>query len=408
MMFRSSRGGAAMGIAVMVSALSATSGYAQAPAEPAGTRAGAIVEQQAAKAQRLTPYQPGKLEAWVQKIDEHLSATEVKWHPFYGTAYQGAGPTLGAGYVFHTGDYDSLDVRASMSINQSKRAEAEYRWPRVLARRGVFRVLGGWREGIDQNFFGIGTAETSAQDRTAFDFRQAYGSARLDVRPARGMLLFGGGVEYLRFEQRREAGSSFEQRYTSATLPGVGATVNYVHTRATAAIDSRPATGYAKRGGYYGVTAHRYDDAGSPFSFRRVDYDVVQHLPVLRDAWVLSLRGRVQTTYASADQAVPFFMLPWLGNARTLRGFSSMRFRDRNSLLLSAEWRVLVSLFADAALFYDAGKVTGRRADLNLAGLKSNYGIGFRLHTPATTPLRIDFARGNEGFVVVLGSSAVF
>lgn len=407
-MFPSSLHGVATGIAVIMAALAAASSYAQTPTEPAGTRAATIVDQQAAKAQRLTVYQPGKLEAWVQKIDEHLHAAEVKWHPFYGTAYQGAGPTLGAGYMFHTGDYDSLDVRASLSLNQSKRAEAEYRWPRLLARRGVFRVLGGWREGVDQNFFGIGTAETSAHDETTFDFRQAYGSARLDVRPARGRLLFGGGVEYQRFAQRRAAGSSFEQRYTASTLPGFGATVNYVHTRATAAVDSRPAAGYAKRGGYYGVTAHRYDDAGRAFSFRRVDYDVVQHLPVLRDAWVLSLRGRVQTTYASAGQEVPFFMLPWLGNATTLRGFSSMRFRDRNSLLLSAEWRVLVSLFADAALFYDAGKVTGRRADLNLAGLKSNYGIGFRFHTPATTPVRIDFARSNEGFRVVLGASAAF
>jgi len=129
---------------------------------------------------------------------------------------------------------------------------------------------------------------------------------------------------------------------------------------------------------------------------------------VLRDAWVLSVRGRAETTYTRGDNQVPFFMLPALGNATTLRAFSSMRFRDRNSLLLSAEWRILLSGFADAAFFYDAGKVTSRPSALDLKGLKSNYGFGLRLHTLAATPLRIDFARGNEGFLVVFGSSAAF
>jgi outer membrane translocation and assembly module TamA len=67
-----------------------------------------------------------------------------------------------------------------------------------------------------------------------------------------------------------------------------------------------------------------------------------------------------------------------------------------------------VNSFVDTALFYDAGKVTRRRADLNLDGLKSGYGIGFRFHTPAATPVRLDFARGNEGFLVAFAASAAF
>ncbi len=373
-----------------------------------GTRAAEIAAQEAEKAKQLKPHKPGFVEALVQQIDEHLAQREVKWHPFYGTAYHGAGLTGGLGYMFHTGDYDTLDVRAAMSIRNSKRAEIEYRLPRLMRRRGVLSVLGGWREGMGQDFFGLGTANTSVDDRTEFDFRRSYASATLDVRPARGMLKFGGGVEFSRFEERGKSGSVFGQRYTPTTLPGRGATVDYLHVHGTAALDSRPAEGYAVRGGYYGVTARSFVDPDKDFSFRQVDYEVVQHVPVYRDAWVISLRGRAETTYTSEDNDVPFFMQPFLGNASTLRAFSGMRFRDRNSLLLSAEWRVLVNSFVDTAFFYDAGKVTRRRTDLNLNGLKSDYGVGFRFHSLASTPIRLDFARGNEGFLIAFGASAAF
>ena len=48
-------------------------------------------------------------------------------------------------------------------------------------------------------------------------------------------------------------------------------------------------------------------------------------------------------------QEIPFFMLPALGGGSSLRGFTSWRFRDRNSLLLQAEWRVIVNRFLDMA-----------------------------------------------------------
>ena len=91
---------------------------------------------------------------------------------------------------------------------------------------------------------------------------------------------------------------------------------------------------------------------------------------------------------------MPYFLLPALGSGSTLRAYPSWRFRDRHSLLLSGEWRWIPNRkFLDLAFFYDAGKVTGRREDLNFAGLEQNVGLGFRLHGPLTTPLRIEIAR---------------
>ena len=51
--------------------------------------------------------------------------------------------------------------------------------------------------------------------------------------------------------------------------------------------------------------------------------------PMLRENWVLSLRGRLQTTLDDTD-VVPYFLLPSLGSGSTLRGYNSWRFRDRH------------------------------------------------------------------------------
>ena len=101
-------------------------------------------------------------------------------------------------------------------------------------------------------------------------------------------------------------------------------------------------------------------------------------------------------------------MLPALGGGSSLRGFASWRFRDRHSLLLSADWRVLANHFLDIAVFYDAGKVVATTSELDLEGLKSDYGLGFRVHGPMSTPLRIDVAKSNEGLQLVFSAKAAF
>ena len=385
-------------------------GAASAQTQAGGdTRAGRIAAAQAEKAKTLRPYQPNKAEVWVEKLEEQFITGALHWHPFFESAYAGGGFTLGAGYATHLGSYNTIDFRGSYTFSGYKRIETEFFAPRLFGRRGTLSVIGGWREATAVGFYGIGT-DTSKDDRANYSFRQPYGSATLGVRPARRVLFLSGGVEYSQWDQRSGEGTapSVEEVYTPDTLPGLGAKVTYLHTQGTAALDWRTSPGYSRRGGYYGATIHDYADADDVYGFQQVDYEAIQHLPIFRDAFVLSLHGRVQTTYGNDDQAIPFFMLPALGGGSSLRGFTSWRFRDRHSLLLQGEWRVLVNSFFDTAIFMDAGKVTPRRGDLDLDDLKTDYGIGFRMHGPAATPLRIEFAKSNEGLVIVFSAKASF
>jgi hypothetical protein len=374
------------------------------------SREAEIARAKAEKVGSLQPYEPSKAERLIGRAEGMLLSGNLRWHPFFDSAYAGGGFTVGAGYRRHVSSYNTIDLRGSITPSGYKRVEAEFLAPRLFDRRGVLSVIGGWREATQVGFYGTGTASTAQDDRANYSFSQPYVTGRLEVRPTRQWLVVGAGVEYSRWDQGPGGGSapSVEEIYTPTTLPGLGASPTYLHAQGYAAFDWRAAAGYARRGGAYGITVHDFVDRDGDFSFRQVDYDAVQHIPILRDAWVLSLHARVETTFVGDDDQVPFFMLPALGGGSTLRGFASWRFRDRHSMLLQGEWRVLANRFLDMALFYDAGKVMDDRRDISWKGLKSDVGLGFRFHGPIATPLRIEVARGNEGLSLVFSSRAPF
>jgi hypothetical protein len=265
----------------------------------------------------------------------------------------------------------------------------------------------GWMDATQVAFYGLGIDSPDA--RTNFRLKEGYVGANVDLRPV-PWVVFGAGATYEDYQIEEGLGTSpsIETVHTPATAPGLGADPKYIHSTGSAGIDWRPSAGYARYGGLYQLSYHNYDDRDSIYSFDRVDAEIIQHLPILRENWVLSFHGLFQSTTNDED-AVPFFLLPSLGSGSTLRAYSSWRFRDRHSMLLQGEFRWIPSKTAvDMAIFYDAGKVTSRRSDLDFNGLKNNVGIGIRFHGPFATPLRIEFAHGDEGPHIVFSGSAAF
>jgi Omp85 superfamily domain len=377
---------------------------------PPATRDEVAAQEQAEKAKTLHPYVPDKAEKLLNRAEEVLTNGVPRWHPYFESAYYGGGFTLGAGYAHHVSPYNWLDVRGSYTILGYKRIETEFTAPHLFHRRGVLSVIGGWREATQAAFYGVGM-DTSLDDRVNFDFRQPYGSALLTLRPTRRFLLLRGGLEVSRWSQRPAEGGEFpsvETKYTPDTLPGVGTTTTYIHSQGTVGLDWRTSPGYSRRGGFYGVTLHDYADRDERLGFQQVDYEAIQHVPILREAWVVSLRAIARTTKSKTGQQVPFFLLPYVGSGSTIRGFTSHRFRDDNGLTLQGEWRIMVNRFMDTAVFYDTGKVAPRQADLDFHGMKSDYGFGVRFHGPFATPLRVEVARSPEGTVLVFSTSPIF
>ena len=381
----------------------------QAGGAPPATRQASIEQQQAAKNGALVPYAPSKGERLFRRADALISGATLKWHPYFQSAYSGGGFTLGAGRATSVSAYNYIDARASYSIAGYKRAEVEFVAPRIFRRRGELSVLGGWREATQVGFFGVGM-NTNDEQRVNYSFKQPYGSALFRIFPTRRIFMLGAGVEYSNWNLGPGVGSfpSIETKYSPEELPGIDADVTYLHSQVTIGIDWRTSPGYSRRGGFYSATLHQYNDRDDNYGFQMVQYEAVQHVPILREAWVLSFRGRVQSSIDKVGQETPFFMLPSLGGGSTLRGYSSRRFHDRNTLLLQAEWRIMINRYLDMAFFYDTGKVAPTRSQLDLHGLKDDFGIGFRFHGPFSTPLRVELAKSRESLIFVFTTSAAF
>ena len=97
--------------------------------------------------------------------------------------------------------------------------------------------------------------------------------------------------------------------------------------------------------------------------------------------------------------------MPTLGGNDTLRGFREYRSADR---MRSSPAEYAGRFGADAALFYDAGKVANRREDLDFENLESDYGIGFRFNTNSGVILRVDAAFGIDGKHLYIVFGGVF
>ena len=176
-----------------------------------------------------------------------------------------------------------------------------------------------------------------------------------------------------------------------------------------AALDWRTSPGYSTRGGLQRVSwSEFFTTNDEPFNFHQFEYEGVQLVPLVREQF--GLAGRVLTTLADAGSGdeVPAILQPTLGGATTLRGFATRRFTDRNRLLFTGEYRWRPSRAVDMAIFFDAGKVGARRKDLGISHMRTDWGIGVRIHAPRFVILRLDVAKSGEGWQVVVAEGRVF
>ncbi len=372
------------------------------------SRTAEVVQKQEEKAATAAPYVPSRLERLLTGLENGFVSPANGVFPYFGSVFSGGGFTLGAGYRQFYAREAVWELKGLYSIKNYKLIEFGTRAPWNGNGRLTKGVRVGWRDAPQVGFYGTGM-DAVKDDRANFRLQQTYLTGDLAFRPTPSTRL---GAE-LSFEDIRNlegAGSapSIETKYDATTATGLFEHLKYVHTEATAAIDWRVSPGYSRTGGFYGVTFADYSDLDKTYSFQRLDGEVIQHVPILRETWVVSVRGRAQSIL-DGDDNVPYYLLPFLGSGRTLRGYSTGRFRDRHSLLTSAEFRWIPSRLAlDLALFYDAGEVASRFKDLDFRDLKSNWGIGVRFHGPTATPLRIELARGSDGLHLVFSGSAAF
>jgi outer membrane protein assembly factor BamA len=364
------------------------------PALAQGTRAEEIARQQAEKSRQLKPNVPTGMEKTLDRLEQYLTDPST----FYFTLrapYPSSGPALGLAYRRAAGQA-RFNIGGSYSMKGYKLANASLRFPNLSGGRFAFDTRARWTDATQVPFYGLGS-DTVKAARVNYGLRILDLGARATFKPV-SWYRIGAGVGLQRFKDRLGAGT-FPSIGTVGTpaAPGAFDEARYTQLTAFTAIDTRQSPGYTRRGGLYSVSANDFRDSGDAYSFRRIDGEIQQFLPLLREHWVLAFRGLMQTTTTDDGQIVPYYLLPSLGGVQGHRGFSEFRFQDRHMMLLTGEYRWIPSQIIDMAIFVDAGKVTRVRSDLDFTGLKKAYGIGVRFHGPHFTALRLDVARGKEG-----------
>jgi hypothetical protein len=375
-------------------------------AQAQDTRAETIAQQQADKEGRMAPPAPNKAERIFVGIKKRFIDEANGLYPVLGSVYAGGGLSVGAGYRHYYGDRSLWSASGMWSIRNYKLAGLSTRSPGHANGRLDLSAGASWMDATQVAYFGVGNVSAQS-DRTNYRLKRSRGGVAVNTHPL-PLLVLGAESGFEKYETDSGLGQkpSIEEHFTPATAPGLGESPSYVHSTAAAGIDWRPSPGYARSGGLYEVRYHRYRGIDTTQSFDRAEAEIVQHVPILRENWVISLHGLADSTISGS---IPYFMLPSLGGASSLRGYPSWRFRERNSLLFQGEFRWIPNRSGmDMAIFYDAGKVTGQRKAFNMTGLHKDVGLEIRFHGPTMTPLRFGLARGSEGWQLVFGGSAAF
>jgi ATP:ADP antiporter, AAA family len=358
-----------------------------APAAAQDTREAELAAERADKATRLHPYEPTPTERRILMAENALLA-DRPIYAFIGSALDGGGLAVGPGFRGRFADSGRFDAHAAWSVKNYKAADARLTLPDVGSGRLSIEMNGDWVDAPAMAFYGVGNDSAPNRIDVAYRATTLGTGARVQAAPFVGL---GAGIDML-------------------AIDATGASPTYRRSRLFAEFDWRSSPGYTRRGGFYRLDWSDYHDVtpNARASFRRVDAEVDQFFPILRENWVIALRAATSSTDTAAGNDVPYFLMPDLGGSHSLRGYPTWRFRDRNRLLLTGEYRWTAGPFVDMAIFADAGKVAERFADLDLRGLKTSYGIGFTLHTLNRTITRIELARTGEGIGVSFSFSPSF
>jgi hypothetical protein len=368
------------------------------------TRAETLRREREAKAAAVQPPEPTRLERLLLDLEsgrviERLLNPAEGLYPKIGNITAGSGFSFGPGYR-HRGLFGGHAVFTTFAAGSLKKywmVDGRLELPRLAGGRASLDVHAQRYDFPDEDFFGLGAA-SRREDFVAYGLANTVVGATAEYHPARWFTV-GGTVDRLapRIDATSEPGAILSL-FSPDDAPGVLDQPPFIRYEAVADVNYREPRGNPRRGGRYAVTYERFDDReDGRYSFDRVEADVQQYIPLLRDRRVLALRALASVSEADSGAQVPFYFQNTLGGPDDLRGFRRFRFRDRHMLLLQAEYRWEIFTAVDGAIFYDAGKVASRVEDLNLRDLESDYGIGFRFGTRNGVFLRVEGAFGSSG-----------
>lgn len=330
-------------------------------------------------------------------LKKHLAVVFGGIKPGQGIAL---GPALST--TFSDGGYGQ--VKGVYSVRNFKLLQGRYDTRRFWGRRAILSTRVRWQDAPDLALYELGAE--SPRDRAQYGERKTEISSILDARLSRFWHASGGGgIESYAIstgsidvgEDHALAGVPLE--------PGLSTHPWFSRVFGGVAFDTR-ASGYARSGTIVDAAAGDYRDwHDGTYAFQHFEAGARQSFAI-GSRGSIGVLGRIWTSYAAEGHLVPFYLMPTLGGGDAMEAYNTYRFRDRDAAWVKAEYRHAVHEMIDAVGFYEAGTVAPTVRELTTAHAARDIGFGIIVHTQDAALLRVDVARGSDGFGVAFVFSA--
>lgn len=251
-----------------------------------------------------------------------------------------------------------------------------------------------YRKLTEESYFGMGP-DSEKENESKFSHGQVTAEATFRMKLAGRVLL----DTVLGFDINNISDSTIEEN-----LVGLDEEVKMGRFQAGVRYDFKNTQGNPSNVSEALLAAGLFQNFGDgDFSFWRASANMTYcfHLFYGR---VLALRMRAQMTEPFSDQSIPFYYLSEIGRVESIRGFATSRFRDRDMLSASLEYRYPIWRKVDTVLFVDVGQVAHDIfSDISQDDLSFGYGIGFRLHNDEELVSSFMIGRSKDGFRFYFG-----
>jgi hypothetical protein len=269
----------------------------------------------------------------------------------------------------------------------------------------------------EEDFFGVGLTSRRL-DRSTYEQREVLGGLHslVDLGGAWRLSLQVAASQSDIDRGRDEQFPAAQDRFDPRRVVGLDGRFRFLDYGVGVVYDSRDVPRYARRGSYLQLGVQATDGLGdTPHAFTKYVFEVQHAVPLPGHRRGLAGRLRAVVTDNRAQEDIPVFRLEPLGGSRSIRGYSTYRFLDKDLLLGNLEYRFPVwsieppnGQALDGVVFLDFGTVMSNLEDTQQRDLRSGAGVGVRMVTAHDLLFRADNAWTSEGYRFHLGLRGTF
>lgn len=312
----------------------------------------------------------------------------------------------GYGFKIYQRDLLNPNSKLTLSLSRGHRQRQNYNleFKRIQMLSGLSRFNIQYQLLSDEPFFGLGL-DSEFENESNFAHEQFMGEFSYEKKLVSG-ILFGmqGGIEsnkILRGKSKEIVSTT--DVYTRYDLPGLSEKVEMGRVQFLLSLDTRNRLGNPTSGWEALATSGIFTELqGDEFRFTKSTLDIKRYVHLFYNRYLV-FRVAGEQNKPLDNSAIPFYYLSELGERETIRGFERGRYRDRDKVLGSLEYRYPLTQSKEkgieAILFVDAGQVANNLME-NFAfdRFKIGFGGGFRIFNKEGMVAKVEFSRGTDGF----------